>query len=112
MGNEIDIYMILIAKLISIRCDQINVPKGSSYIKSPNSLRNENATTNQKTLVKDICSMLLNLYSPKMKHWNKILAGQESNIIKLPLTNVIMLYLKKINRKVALIVSYVDKLLR
>ena len=62
------IYMILIAKLISIRCDQINVPKGSSYIKSPNSLRNEDATTNQKRLMKDVCSMLLHLYSPKMKH--------------------------------------------
>ena len=34
---------------LKIRCDKVNKPKGSSYIKSPDWLRNENVTINSKT---------------------------------------------------------------
>ena len=35
---------------LSVRCDKVNVSKGSSYIKSLNLFRYKNATINQKNI--------------------------------------------------------------
>ena len=47
------------ANKLTIKCAIVNEPKGSSYIKSPDWLKCENATMNTKILMTDVFSMLI-----------------------------------------------------
>ena len=60
---------------LNIRCDKVNEPKGSSYIKSTDWLRYRNATINPKT-TEDRCSQFFLLFVFLLTQKSKIIASE------------------------------------